>query len=251
VINLSSCAVAQGGLDGAIGNPVQLTTDFLVFPGDYVVLTPDPITLKLQYNVPNPTQVLQLSLPSLDDKTGSLALVSNGYQLDRLDYSEDWHYGLLSDKNGVSLERVSFVGKTQDANNWHSAASSVGFATPTYKNSQAVNHANMGIDDGFVISPDVISPDGDGDNDFCLMSYLTAKTDEFTVNITVFDANGRFVKTLAQGQLLGNGESIQWDGTTALGQKAGIGYYIVAADLFSANGTVHRYKKTVVVAAKL
>ncbi len=251
VVNLSACAVAQGGLNNTIGNPVQITTDFLVFPGDYVVLTPDPITLKQQYNVPNPTQVMQLSLPTLDDKSGALALVSNGRLLDRLDYSEDWHYALLNDKNGVSLERIYFDGSTQDANNWHSAASSVGYATPTYKNSQARSTTSSTNSDDIVINPEVISPDGDAYNDFCTISYNSTTTESFTANIMVFDATGRFVKTIAQNQLLDATSGIQWDGTTALGQKAAIGYYVILAELFSPNGTVKRFKRTVVVAAKL
>jgi hypothetical protein len=251
VINLSSCAVAQGGLNNAIGNPVQITTDFLVFPGDYVVLTADPITLKQEYHVPNPAQVMQLNLPTLDDKSGALALVSAGNLLDRLDYSETWHYAFLADKNGVSLERIYFDSPTQNANNWHSAASSAGYATPTYKNSQSRTASSTANGDDIAISPDIISPDGDAYNDFCTITYTTSAAEAFTATIMVFDAAGRFVKTLAQNQLLDATAGIQWDGTTALGQKATIGYYVILAELFSPSGTVRQFKKTVVVAAKL
>ncbi len=250
VINLSACAVAQGNANGTIGTPVQITTDYLLFPGDYLVLTPDPITLKQQYNVPNPTQMMQLSLPTLDDKTGSIALVSNGNLLDRLDYSEDWHYAFLADKNGVSLERIFFDSPTQNANNWHSAATDVGSATPTYKNSQARTVKTDNKTAELTISPDVISPDGDGFNDFCLINYLS-DTNIPTANISVFDAGGRLVKVLARNQLLEPATGLQWDGTNAAGEKVTLGYYIILAELFAPNGAVAKIKKTVVVAAKL
>ena len=156
----------------------------------------------------------------------------------------------MSDKNGVSLERIYFDSPTQNANNWHSAASDVGYATPTYKNSQAREEPNYGRADGLLISPDVISPDGDGNNDFCLITYLS-DTNVPTATISIFDATGRFVKVLARNQLLESSTGLQWDGTNAAGEKVTIGYYIILAELFAPDGTVAKVKKTVVVAAKL
>ncbi|MEY3148152.1 MAG: hypothetical protein RL688_1371, partial [Actinomycetota bacterium] len=55
---------------------------------------------------------------------------------DRVAYLNDWHFKLISDEEGVSLERIDHNAVSQDASNWHSAASSVNYGTPTYKNSQ-------------------------------------------------------------------------------------------------------------------
>lgn len=252
VIDLATCVVATGGLNGSFGAPVNIETNFLVFPGDYVVLTSDPITLKQQYNIPFPKQVVSVNLPTLDDKTGSVVMVSMGKVLDRLDYSDGWQYSLLSDKNGVSLERVYFNSPTQDLNNWHSAAASVGYATPTYRNSQARDSTQVAATaNDVLIAPEVISPDGDGFNDFCTITYNTTTNESVTATITVFDAAGRLVKTLARNQLLETVAGIQWDGTTALNQKAPMGYYVILVDVFTPSGTVSRVKKTVVVASKL
>lgn len=64
-----------------------------------------------------------------------------GVAIDSLKYSAKWHFPLLHDVEGVSLERIQFKGNTNDASNWHSAASTVGFATPTYTNSQLAEAA--------------------------------------------------------------------------------------------------------------
>ena len=45
---------------------------------------------------------------------------------------------LLKNADGVSLERLSPLYPTNDANNWSYAAAAVGYATPTYQNSVVV-----------------------------------------------------------------------------------------------------------------
>jgi len=59
------------------------------------------------------------------------------------------------------------------------------------------------------------------------------------------------VKTLANNELLGSEGFLRWDGDTDDGQKARIGIYIVALQLFNPDGTVKEFKKTCVVAGKL
>ncbi len=60
---------------------------------------------------------------SLTDRSGALS--------DHFAYREQMHFDLLKDKEGVSLERLSPDGASDDPRNWHSAASAVGYATPT------------------------------------------------------------------------------------------------------------------------
>ncbi len=53
-----------------------------------------------------------------------------GKVVDEVNYSESQQFDLLSDYNGVSLERVNYVVNSNFIENWHSAASDVGYATP-------------------------------------------------------------------------------------------------------------------------
>ena len=49
-----------------------------------------------------------------------------------------FNFALLDSEKGVSLERISPESPTADEGNWHSAASTVGFATPGLPNSQFI-----------------------------------------------------------------------------------------------------------------
>ena len=64
--------------------------------------------------------------------------------VDEVKYKDDWHFKLIDDAEGVSLERIDPDGTSQDETNWHSAASTAGYGTPTYKNSQyqTINREN-------------------------------------------------------------------------------------------------------------
>ncbi len=63
-------------------------------------------------------------------------LNAQGNIIDELVYNEKWHFKLIDNDEGVALERIDYNAPTQQQDNWHSAASSVGYGTPTYKNSQ-------------------------------------------------------------------------------------------------------------------
>ena len=89
---------------------------------------------------------------------------------------------------GVALERIDPEDHHKNANNWHSAASTAGYGTPGYKNSQFKQ--SHGITATIEVVPKVFSPDNDGFDDIATIQY---KTDEpgYVANITIFDAAGR------------------------------------------------------------
>jgi hypothetical protein len=169
--------------------------------------------------------------------------------IDEFQYSERFHNPLLSDKNGVSLERIDPEGASNDSNNWHSAASTVGYATPTYQNSQFLN-IESSSDEIFSIPNNTLSPDGDGYEDFLLINYNTSQSG-FLANIRIFDAKGRMIKTLVSNELLASEGSYKWDGDTDDGKKSRIGIYVVWIEYFNSEGTANHFKKTCVVAGRL
>jgi len=189
------------------------------------------------------------SLPNYDDNESVVILKDTLLRTqDKVAYSDKWHYALIDDENGVSLERIQFNGASHDKNNWHSAASTVGYATPAYKNSQYKNEIET--EENIKLDPEAFSPDNDGYNDFLNIVYSFSEPG-WTANIKIFDSGGRPIRDLVKNELLATEGALQWDGITDDGKKARIGIHIVYIELFNPNGDVKKYKKSCVVAGKI
>jgi hypothetical protein len=231
-------------------NYAVATDNYLMFPGDYTLLSADADKVKSQYYTPAPYAFISMgSFPSLLNDEGSVSLKTNSdIIIDALTYSSDMHFPILTSTDGVSLERIDYNRPASDITNWHSASESVGYATPAYKNSQFLQGE---ADDGAVtLSPEIFSPDNDGFNDVLIISCKTEGPGKL-LNITIYDAKGRLVKTLVKSRYVSGQESCSWDGTNDKGQKANIGIYMVYAELFDAAGKVKHYRRTAVLGAKL
>jgi hypothetical protein len=186
------------------------------------VLTEDVLQIQGQYLQAggNAAALVRNNLPTFPSDMGGVLLLHHGVA-----YNSDWHHTLLGDKKGVSLERISLEGSTQDANNWHSAAATVGFGTPTYQNSQFLDKVST-AENTFSLAKNTFSPDGDGFEDFLKIDYALSATG-FVANIDIYDAEGRLVKWLVRNELLGVEGFFKWDGTTEAGTKAQMGIYVV------------------------
>lgn len=235
----------------ASGEPASIKTvsaaKLMIAPGSYWVITTNQANIKLNYQVKLPNQFAQISsLPSFNNDKGSIILLSNNQVLDRLDYNAKIHHPLIQDEDGISLERVSFSLGANEAGNFKSAAATVGFATPTYKNSQE----RSGDENYARLLSKTFSPDGDNFEDVLTLEYQIAQPASLaTVNI--YGDKGRLVKKLLKNQTIGTNGSLTWDGTDDQGQKAVIGIYIVLFDVFDLNGNMKRFKNTCVLAGKL
>jgi hypothetical protein len=230
-------------------NSAFVSADHLVLPNDYVVLTSDPLDILDRYTVLNPGNLVENSLPTLEDKAGNVTISLDQVTLDSFDYAEDLHFGLLDNKNGVSLERLDPEAPTQSDANWHTAAATVGYATPTYKNSQF--YENSSIADEIISYPSkTFSPDGDGFEDVFLINYSVDKPG-YVLNLRIFDAKGRLVNHLINNQLLAAEGTFKWDGTTNEGSKARLGIYVLWIEIFQTDGTVEQSTGTCVVAGRL
>jgi len=227
-----------------------LAEPLLMFPQDYLVYTTNPAVVASQYHVKHSEALVTCKgLPNYADNEGiAVVKLFNGITIDSLYFSEQWHFALLDDKEGVALERIDFNNPTTDRSNWHSAASDVGFGTPTYLNSQFYN---TGIaEDAITIDPEVFSPDNDGIKDFTLIRYRFAEAG-YRATIRIYDAVGRETKYLIKAALLGAEGEFQWDGTDNDNQKARTGIYTAMVEVFNLQGKVKRFKKNLVLGAVL
>lgn len=236
--------------DGSIKNVEQVSTEgFLLFPNEYLVITEDPEIVQQQYYTSNPKGFVQIDdLPSYNDDQGRVILMDKIQNtIDDFEYNEDMHFALLAANEGVALERINFNRPANDKTNWHSASDLVGFATPTYENSQYLD--SEVIEDEVKIEPELFSPDNDGFEDVANIIFSFSEPG-YVANIKIFDSRGRLVRYLANNQLLSVDGIISWDGLDDNKQKAAVGVYVVFIELFDLDGNVKQFKKSVVVATK-
>ena len=252
VIDLSTLVLINEQAENPRATPV--TVERLLFPKEYVVFTESPAITAEQYVVQQVNALLLQDLPTLPDKEGNITLFTNDFAtpiiIDAVDYSADWHTPLLTSQDGVSLERLQSKVSSQEAANWHSAAATSGYATPTAANSQIIPELEAAANSFFTFSDKTISPDGDGFADFLQIDY-TLDGVGYSASVHIYDAGGRLVKKLAQNELLSTNGRFKWDGTTADGRKAPIGIYVLWIDYFQVSGERGQVKEAVVVAGRL
>ncbi len=238
--------------DGVVDNIKSVEDHRLLYPGDYVVLTKDSTDIKNNYINAVEGSFVQLStLPTYANDSGTVYLILPGNDTtlsDAFSYLEDYHFALINDPDGVSLERIDFERSSSDPTNWHSAAETEGWATPGYENSQYFPEELSDVE--LNVSPEIFSPDNDGMDDVVNLSYTTDQAG-YVGNITIFDASGRIIRHLMQNELLAESGTISWDGLNNKKEKARIGMYVIYFETFNLNGELKAIKKTCVLAGRL
>jgi len=248
-LNLQGWQFLRGRVNGK-ATATQITSGPLVMaPGQVLAFTTDVASIQAQYPTGHdPANLVEVpSLPSFADVDTVFLLNGSGMELDRLAYSKALHLSLLSTQEGVSLERIRASGASLGSN-FHSAASSVGYATPGRPNSQAQDE--LGGNQELTVTPEVFTPDDDGQQDFATLNFHLDQPG-YAATVTVYDALGRLTRRLVRNETLPTTGFVQWDGVDDKGHKAAVGYYILLVELFRPSGGEKReYKKTVVLGAR-
>jgi hypothetical protein len=251
IINLKTLLLANRSIAGAIANMRSLTTtDRAMFPGEYLVLSEDETIVKRTFTAKDLSAFVNISsMPSYSDDKGNVVLSDNGgLVIDELAYDNKWHFALISNSEGVALERIDPNAATQNKNNWHSAAKDVGYGTPTYQNSQF--RLDLQVQGDVTVTSEVFSPDNDGTDDFLTITYRFPETG-YVMNITVFDAGGRPVKALQRNAICSQQGNFRWDGLNDKLQQLPLGPYVIFTEVFNLQGKVKRFKNQVVLARRL
>ncbi len=223
-----------------------------LLPGELLCVTADVMNQKNNYLPPNDAIFMEMkSFPTFEDTEGEIIIFDrNNLILDSFHYLDDYHYSALSDKNGVSLERISLTVPAAVPGNWHSAASTVQYGTPGYPNSQRLELT--GGESEVTLEYEVFSPNGDGDKDVLPIHY---KFDFIGGNgrVNIYDTQGLLVKHLLLNQLLGPEEgTIFWDGATDNNQRALSGMYIILFEIqHTDTGKKETYKNVCVLGDKM
>ncbi|MCG8581218.1 MAG: lamin tail domain-containing protein, partial [Bacteroidales bacterium] len=234
--------------DGQLEKLYQVSQEVhLLLPHSYVAITTDKENILQNYTCPQPDAIIETSsLPSYPDAEGHVAIANKkGIVLDEFTYHQNMHFDLLKDNDGVSLERLSHKLATQDKDNWRSAASTAGFATPGYINSQQLQtsaESNRLVS----IQPEVFTPDNDGIDDRMNIQINSDATNTM-VTIRIYDSNGKEVRYLINNQSLAQSSTFAWDGLSDNGAKLKPGIYLIFVQCVYSSGKVHEEKMPCVI----
>ncbi|MDR2358619.1 MAG: lamin tail domain-containing protein, partial [Prevotellaceae bacterium] len=250
IFDLQQVKLANRDKENKVAAIQTVSQQYYLRPREYAVFTADLNAVQQFYSVPFPEKVILLkTLPSYPNESGCVVLLNENEEvIDEFLYSEDMHSGFISNPKGISLERVNPDRPGNERANWQSAAQDVGFATPTYRNSQ-YNPSEERVSGVFNLPYEVFSPDGNGYNDVLYIDYNVG-TAGYVANITIYDTQGRLVKEVEKKALLGVSGRFAWDGTRHDNRKAGIGMYIIFIEYFDLNGRVTRLKKPCALAGR-
>ncbi|MEM7296690.1 MAG: lamin tail domain-containing protein, partial [Bacteroidota bacterium] len=246
-LELQNWQLARITDEGISDAKVVANEQLVIEPNEYLVFTTDASILLNNYPNGISTQFVQVaSLPTYANDTGNVVLINSMDEVqEQFFYSEDFHYNLLESVDGVSLERVSLSANTNDPNNWRSASSTEGFATPGYANSQTLQEVQSTGE--VLVNPKVFIPGNTGTGrDFTTINYEFETSGQFA-NVNIYDQTGRLIRNLVQGELLSTSGFLRWDGVTNSGEMARLGYYVVVFEVFDSSGNSETLKETVVV----
>lgn len=243
IIDLRDVKIGSGGDTIPQKTAIVFSSGWQLMPQHYCCICKDKIATMEQYECRDEQALLSCdSLPAYANNEGVIFLTDKSLRkIDRFAYSEDMHYGKLLSTEGVSLERLRMDYPTQDERNWHSAASTAGFATPGYANSQQWMEQTSGA---LVIKPYVFSPDNDGFEDFVEIG-LQFDEPGFRVSINLYNERGNLIKHLANNELCGTENTFRWDGDNDSGTLMPTGMYVIVVQDWNLKGKKHQRKAVV------
>ena len=215
-------------------------------PGEYYAPTTDPKRILERYFSADREHLFEAaSLPSMPDDKGHLILYNRELsRIDELNYNDDMHFSLLSNHEGVALEKTDPRNKSEIEANWHSAAESSGWGTPGAPNSVFVEMPTA--IDKVLLSSSKITPDNDGYEDFLTIKFNLAGNGN-VISLMVFDEAGNYIRKIATNLLAAANTSLIWDGTADDGSLVRTGIYIILINLYDDTGKTERWKKVCTV----
>ena len=218
-----------------IDNHALINEHFLLYPNEYAVISEDSAQILQQFGAAIPGTFIQSNLPTYSNDLGTVYLISNNNaMMDEVTYDADWHFQLLDDEDGKSLERIDPSGDANSSSNWHTAAEALGFGTPGRENSQYYPAIFNGE---FSYTSETMSPDNDGYEDVLQVNYQMTEPG-LVGTFNVYDDRGRLIAEVIQSELLGIDGTFVWKGLTDDLTKASIGTYVGVFTAYNVNGGV-------------
>src|SRR4029079_6675297 len=111
VLDLKQLYIANRNNTGVISSITKLKDeDRLFFPGDFILVTENKDIVQKQYFTNDPNAFLQVEgIPSFPNDKGDVIILNlQGDVVDEVKYFDKWHFKLISNTEGVSLERIEY-----------------------------------------------------------------------------------------------------------------------------------------------
>ncbi|MFM6946639.1 MAG: lamin tail domain-containing protein [Flavobacteriales bacterium] len=198
-------------------------------PKQFLALCPDTLFLLANYPLTASSHLKQIDLPYFYNDSGTCVLFNDHQTLDSLHYLSRWHFSLLPDPEGFSLERISSSATTQDPENWFSAAQTVGGATPGCQNSQ---HSQVTFEGEIHLTHPDMSPDLDAYHDQLEIVYQM-KDPGLIACVGIYTLNGQLLQNVLFNESIATQGVCYWDGSTTFGTLVPAGIYVMYFRAFS------------------
>ncbi|MCP9763026.1 lamin tail domain-containing protein [Lacihabitans soyangensis] len=226
-LNLKNWKLSRLNLLGQMDEPTPTVNyDLLLKPKNYLAFTTNREFLMAEY--PKSGNIVEVTkMPAFNNESGTVIVLNDKEEVfDKVIYNEKDHHGLVTNPEGISLERTNLG---NDKSNWASASFDYGFATPGSENSQTISDD---LQNTFYVEPIVFNPYQSNDLATTKLKYQL-NASGCAASIDVVNRNGYSVKTIANNVILGTSGEIEWDGKDNMGQLLPVGYYVFRINIYS------------------
>jgi len=238
-LNLADVLIASVKEDGTLSEGIRLSAKSSPFmPGSYLLISGNPDSVYKSSGHAKTANSIEISgFPTMSDDFGSIVILrKDALILDRFDYNKKMHISLLSNTEGVSLEKINPKMESSDEKNWTSASYTSNYSTPGFRNSQ-FKELNSSAETEIISSEKKwFTPDNDGNDDVLTLNVNNPING--IAEITVYNLSGRLVNVLVNKKLLSAFDTIFWDGKNSEGDLVSKGRYIINAILVSGDGKI-------------
>ncbi|RAJ75400.1 hypothetical protein CLV59_10914 [Chitinophaga dinghuensis] len=248
MVDLKSLRLQNVRADGRLDAAKAVSAESrLLAPGHCVALTTDQQRLCSRYNCRDASAFLETTLPTTYVGEGRLRLLrADSLLLDEVMYNENWHFPLLTDSEGASLERITFEHPAIGQGDWQSTAGTYGYATPGWLPEQQMDSDALVFQN---LTP-VFTPENIAGNNQAKCSYNLGNQ-QWVGNAWIYDVTGRPIRTLARNMLVSGNGFLTWDGYDEKKVLLPAGVYIFLFEIFNLKGRTRRWKQAVVMARNL
>jgi len=227
-------------LESIVNTEISSQSIFTIPPKSYVVLCEDTTWLSANYYREEHATSIEINqMPSFPNINGTAAISDIAYQLiDAITYSEELHFPLLEEVDGVALERLN-----PESTQWFSAASTDNYGTPGRENSQFM-YESKSIST-LSVEPEIFSPDNDGKKDFTSINLKLEKAAK--TSIYIYNKQGHMVNLVCENELVNSNANWIWNGLDSDAYRLPIGIYILVAEMIDGNGKVEVLKEPIII----